>query len=74
MIAAAPRTAVASAKVERGTIMSMLRVGLQDGSTWAFDVPRFYLGGANRLVAALAQPAAQALDPGPAGRLSADRR
>jgi hypothetical protein len=81
VIAASPRTAVGSAKVERGMIAGVLQISFADGSTWEFDVPRVHLAGADGVVAALAQPpvptaqaAGPAIDPGPVGQLSPDGR
>jgi hypothetical protein len=53
VIAAAPRDAVRSAKVEKGRIAGVLEVAFDDGSTWAFDVPKVHLKGAQEIEAQL---------------------
>jgi hypothetical protein len=55
VIAASPRGAVGTANVERGKIAGVLQIGFVDGSSWAFDVPRVHLAGAEAIAAALAQ-------------------
>lgn len=59
VIAAAPRAAVQSARVDKGRIAGVLEVSFGDGSTWAFDVPKVHLKGAHEIAAELSgQPAA----------------
>lgn len=53
VIASAPRDAVRSAKVEKGRIAGVLEVAFEDGSTWAFDVPKVHLKGAQEIAVAL---------------------
>jgi hypothetical protein len=53
VIAAAPRAAVRSAKVDKGRLAGVLEVSFEDGSTWAFDVPKVHLSGANQIAAEL---------------------
>lgn len=53
VIAAAPRAAVRTAKVEKGRIAGVLEVSFEDGSTWAFDVPKVHLSGAQQIAAEL---------------------
>ena len=53
MIAAAPRAAVRSAKVDKGRIAGVLKVSFEDGSSWAFDVPKVHLSGAQQIAAEL---------------------
>jgi hypothetical protein len=52
-IAVAPRTSVSAAALERGRLAGVLEVSFADGSTWAFDVPKVHLSGAQAIVAAL---------------------
>jgi hypothetical protein len=54
VIASAPREAVRTATVEKGKIGGVLEVSFADGSTWAFDVPRVHLKGAQQIAAELA--------------------
>jgi hypothetical protein len=54
VIAAAPRAAVRTAKVDKGRIAGVLEVSFEDGSTWAFDVPKVHLKGANEIASELA--------------------
>jgi hypothetical protein len=54
VIAAAPRGAVRTARVEKGRIAGVLEVSFEDGSTWAFDVPKVYLSGAQDIARELA--------------------
>src|SRR5581483_590251 len=58
VIAAAPRAAVRSAKVDKGRIAGVLEVSFEDGSTWAFDVPKVHLKGAEQIAAELSSRAA----------------
>ena len=53
VIAAAPRAAVRTAKIVKGRIAGVLEVSFEDGSTWAFDVPKIHLKGAEQIAAAL---------------------
>ena len=55
VIAAAPRATVRSAKVDKGRIAGVLEVSFEDGSTWAFDVPKVHLKGAHEIAAELSQ-------------------
>jgi hypothetical protein len=54
VIASAPRAAVRGARIEKGRIAGVLEVSFDDGSTWAFDVPKVHLKGAQAIEAALA--------------------
>jgi hypothetical protein len=54
VIASAPREAVRGAKIDKGRIAGVLEVSFYDGSTWAFDVPKVHLKGAQEIEAALA--------------------
>ncbi len=54
VIASAPRGAVRTATVDKGKIAGVLEVSFEDGSTWAFDVPKVHLKGAQEITAALA--------------------
>jgi hypothetical protein len=58
VIAAADRSMVRGAHLERGRIAGVLVVQLIDSTSWRFEVPRVHLGGAQRIVATLT--------PGPA--------
>jgi hypothetical protein len=53
LIAAAPRAAVRTARVDKGRIAGVLEVSFEDGSTWAFDVPKVHLKGAQAIAAEL---------------------
>lgn len=53
VIASAPRGAVRGAKVDKGRLASVLEVSFEDGSTWAFDVPKVHLSGAQQIAAEL---------------------
>ncbi len=53
-IASAPRSTVESAKLEKGKIAGVLEISFTGGSTWAFDVPKVHLGGAQQIAATLA--------------------
>lgn len=55
VIAAAPRAAVLTAKVEKGRIAGVLEVSFEDGSTWAFDVPKVHLKGAQEIASVLSR-------------------
>jgi hypothetical protein len=54
VIASAPREAVRGAKIEKGRIAGVLELTFEDGSTWAFDVPKVHLKGARAIEATLA--------------------
>ncbi len=54
VIASAPRAAVRTATVDKGKIAGVLEVSFEDGSTWAFDVPKVHLKGAQEIAAELA--------------------
>jgi hypothetical protein len=53
VIAVAPRTSVSAAGLERGRLAGVLQVTFTDGSTWAFDVPKIHLSGAEAIVVAI---------------------
>jgi hypothetical protein len=57
VIASAPRAAVRTAKVDKGRIAGVLEVSFEDGSTWAFDVPKVHLKGAQEIASELARAA-----------------
>jgi hypothetical protein len=57
VIASAPRTAVRGAKVDKGRLASVLEVSFDDGSAWAFDIPKVHLKGAQQIAAALSDAA-----------------
>ena len=57
VIALAPREAVRSATVEKGKIAGVLEVSFDDGSSWAFDIPKVHLKGAQQIGAELSRPA-----------------
>jgi hypothetical protein len=57
LIAAAPRAAVRGATIEKGRIAGVLEVSFEDGSTWAFDVPKVHLSGARQIAIELAKSA-----------------
>ena len=42
-----------TAKVDKGRIAGVLEVSFEDGSTWAFDVPKVHLKGAHEIAAEL---------------------
>lgn len=52
-LATAPRASVRSAELERGRIGSVLEIAFEDGTTWAFDVPKVHASGAAALAEAL---------------------
>jgi hypothetical protein len=56
IIAAAPRAAVRTARVEKGRLAGVLEVSFEDGSAWAFDVPKVHLSGAQQIASELASP------------------
>jgi len=53
VIASAPRGAVRGAKIEKGRIAGVLELTFEDGSNWAFDVPKVHLKGAREIEAEL---------------------
>jgi hypothetical protein len=53
VIASAPRDAVRSAAIEKGRIAGVLELSFADGSSWAFDVPKVHLSGAQQIAAEL---------------------
>jgi hypothetical protein len=53
VIAVAPRTSVTTAGLERGRLAAVLEVTFADESTWAFDVPKVHISGAEAIAAAL---------------------
>jgi hypothetical protein len=53
VIATAARASVSAAELERGRLAGVLQVTFADGSTWAFDVPKVHLSGAEEIAAAL---------------------
>ena len=54
VIASAPRAAVRAATVEKGKIAGVLQMSFEDGSSWAFDVPKVHLKGAQEIAGELA--------------------
>jgi hypothetical protein len=54
VLASAPRSDVRTAAVEKGRIAGVLQISFADGQTWAFDVPKVHLGGAQNIAAQLA--------------------
>lgn len=55
VIASAPRAAVRGAVVDKGRIAGVLEVTFEDGSAWAFDVPKVHLKGAQAIASALSR-------------------
>jgi hypothetical protein len=53
LIASAPRAVVRGAVVEKGRIAGVLEVSFEDGSAWAFDIPKIYLKGAQQIATEL---------------------
>lgn len=53
VVASAPRSSVESATLEKGRIAGVLEICFAGGSTWAFDIPKVHLGGAQQIAAAL---------------------
>ena len=49
LIALVPRSAVRGAKIEKGRIAGVLELTFDDGSNWAFDVPKVHLKGAREI-------------------------
>jgi hypothetical protein len=54
VVASAPRSTVERATLEKGRIAGVLEISFAGGSTWAFDIPKVHLGGAQQIAAALA--------------------
>jgi hypothetical protein len=54
VVASAPRSTVERATLEKGRIAGVLEISFAGGSTWAFDIPKIYLGGAQQVTAVLA--------------------
>ncbi len=52
-MASAAREEVRSASVEKGRLASVLEIEFGDGETWAFDVPKVHMKGAEGIVGAL---------------------
>jgi hypothetical protein len=53
VIASSSRELVRSAAVERGRIAGVLEISFNDDQSWAFDVPKVHLRGAEAIAAAL---------------------
>jgi hypothetical protein len=53
MIASSPREQVRSAAVERGRIAGVLEISFADDQSWAFDVPKVHLKGAEEIATLL---------------------
>lgn len=53
VIATAPRASVTAVGLDRGRLAGVLQLTFADGSTWAFDVPKVHLSGAEAIAAAL---------------------
>ena len=53
VIAVAPRVSVSGAELTRGRLAGVLEVSFADNSTWAFDVPKVHLSGAEAIASAL---------------------
>ena len=47
----------ASATVEKGKLAGVLQVSFEDGSAWAFDVPKVHLKGAQEIAGELSSGA-----------------
>ena len=54
VVASAPRSSVEFARFEKGRIAGVLEISFAGGSTWAFDIPKVHLGGAQQIAAVLA--------------------
>jgi hypothetical protein len=48
-----PRSAITMVELEKGRLLSHLRIGVADDVLWEFDIPKASYKGAARLVAAL---------------------
>ena len=53
VLASAPRSAVTTIALEKGRLLSHLRIGFADDALWEFDIPKAAYKGAARLVTAL---------------------
>ena len=53
VLACVPRNAITMVVLEKGRLLSHLRIGLADDVLWEFDIPKASYKGAARLVAAL---------------------
>jgi hypothetical protein len=53
VLARAPRTAITSVELDRGRVLSHLRIGFEGDVLWEFDIPKSALKGAERLATAL---------------------
>ena len=53
VIATVPRSAVASARLDRKSMKGVLTLTFQDGEPWEFDMPRAYLKSADAVAKAL---------------------
>jgi hypothetical protein len=53
VLARAPRSAITSVELDRGKMLSHLRIGFAGDVLWEFDIPKAALKGAERLTAAL---------------------
>lgn len=57
LLASAPRIVVRGASLEKGRIAGVLELSFEDGSSWAFDVPKVHLKGAQAIAGELSQTA-----------------
>jgi hypothetical protein len=53
VIASVPRTAIASAELEKKAVKGFLILALRDGEKWEFDMPRAHFKDAKKVVGAL---------------------
>ena len=53
VLASAPRSAVTTVALEKGRLLSHLRIGFADDGLWEFDIPKAAYKRAERLVTAL---------------------
>ena len=53
VLARAPRSAITTVVLDRGRVLSHLRIGFAGDVLWEFDIPKAALKGAERLTAAL---------------------
>jgi hypothetical protein len=53
VLARAPRSAITSVELDKGKMLSHLRIGFAGDVLWEFDIPKAGLKGAERLTAAL---------------------
>jgi hypothetical protein len=58
VLASAGRELVQTAAVEKGRIAGVLEIKFADEESWAFDVPKVHLKGAEEIAKALTTPAA----------------